>query len=873
MTKLRYNIQTSARIALCTVLTFVGICVAFTSCVSERTDDALHISEEDGKLLELTLIPRTEQTTTAALRSHVGEEEGDKENGLHGISILNENKIESIELFVFDPATGNLVGRYTPLKQEALTGSEIGSRATFIIPKGDLSKLEGTPLDYIAVVNASKPIATSVTTKTALYELIQDDQSKLNPAPQSGKIAPQDKFLMDGALQTTVTWGKQVPRAELGTIELYRAAAKIRLRIDHIDVKDYQNGTETPYVVKPGSVPEVCLVRYPEKTKIVRSDSPYQPNGSDWHNSAYRPMAETDYSALGYKNSKGDGKFYGTVPFYAYEHDWRNASTNETFLRLKLTMRPKEAAATDPWVNYYYRIPVNYRKALGKVTDDMLHKLERNHLYDVLTSIEVLGSLNEDTPVDITAAIAIKPWNLIDAVDGELLKAQYLEVYDRRPVMADVSEVSIPYASSLPVDIQIESVWYEYYDKRGVHYRREYSQTESKLYKINGSKTEVSSKSNTLPWDGIVITPSANYLSNGDITIQHPVPVNYIPYHIEFTVKQRGGNLSQVVHALQYPNRYVTGERSQGFHNGREQYVDKNGNMRPVYADFRYHSTLGIFGEYQGEEGIFSPQVNEVNFKITTVVPREGERIGSPVDPVTGLTKTDHASNQLISPQFIIASQHGMSFYSFQMPGDVDNGGNREKRLFWQRFSAKAPYYGPLSSAFWGAHDPYTDPANYNDGTYPYAGGTAKEQNIVAYYLDAQTRCFEYFEGEFGTDDNYKEFYNIEYNATNRYTGQWRIIHKDFKYKGRWRIPTSAEMKLIDEMQTDKNTEIEGLLFGSYYWVAEKGMVYDFEQHKVITFDEFKRVSSQKNRAAYDGNGFPTVYVRPIFDTYMYDEQ
>ena len=102
MTKLRYNIQTSARIALCTVLTFVGICVAFTSCVSERTDDALHISEEDGKLLELTLIPRTEQTTTATLRSHVGEEEGDKENGLHGVSILNENKIESIELFVFD---------------------------------------------------------------------------------------------------------------------------------------------------------------------------------------------------------------------------------------------------------------------------------------------------------------------------------------------------------------------------------------------------------------------------------------------------------------------------------------------------------------------------------------------------------------------------------------------------------------------------------------------------------------------------------------------------------------------------------------------------------------------------------------------------
>ena len=870
MTKLRYNIQTSARIALCTVLTFVGICVAFTSCVSERTDDALHISEEDGKLLELTLIPRTEQTTTAALRSHVGEEEGDKENGLHGISILNENKIESIELFVFDPATDQLVGRYTPLRQEALTGGEIGSRATFIIPKDDLPKLEDKQLDYISVVNASTPIATSVTTKTALYKLIQDDQSKLNPAPQSGKIAPQDKFLMDGALQKAVTWGFQNPRAELGTIELYRAAAKIRLRIDHINVKDYQNGIETQYVVKPGSVPEVCLVRYPEKTKVVRSDTPYQPNGSDWHNSAYRPMAVTDYATLGYKNSQGDGKFYGTVPFYAYEHDWRSVSTNETFLRLKLSMRPKEAADTARWNDYYYRIPVNYRKALGEVTEDMLHKLERNHLYDVLTSIEVLGSLNEDTPVDITSNIAITPWNLIEAVDGELLKAQYLEVYDKYPIMADVDEVSIPYASSLPVDIKIESVWYEYYDQRGVHYRREYSQKESKLYKINGTKTEDESKrrTNTSDWDGIVITPSADYLSNGVITIQHPVPVNYIPYHIEFTVKQQGGNLSQVVHVLQYPNRYVTGERSKGFRNGREQYVDKNGNMKPVYADFRYHSTIGIFGKYQGEKRI-SPQINEVNFKITTVVPREGERIGSPVDS-KGRTKTDHMSNQLISPQFIIASQHGMTLYSFQMPEDVPSTMSRESRFSSQMFSAEAPYYGPLSSRFWGAQDPYTDPANYDNGTFAYQGGKAKTQNIAAYYWNAQTRCFDYFEGEFGTNGTYREFYNITGNYPGPYSGSWRAIYKDFKYQGRWRIPTSAEMKLIDEMQIDKKTEIEGLLFGSYYWVAEKGMVYDFLQHKVITFQEMVNKRGLEN--SYE-DGFPAVYVRPIFDTYMYDEQ
>ena len=854
----RYNIQTRVRIALYAVLTFVSVCVAFTSCVSERTNDALHISEEDGKLLELTLIPRTEQTSTTTLRSHVGEEPGDKENGLHGIDVLNENKIDNIELFVFDPATGKLIGRYTPFKKETLAGSEIGSRATFIIPKGDLPKIEGKALEYISVVNAQKRLAATIDSKQMLYDETQDDQNKLNPAPKNGQISPQDKFLMDGVLKATLTWRDQAPSTTLGTIELYRAAAKIRLRIDHIDVVDRQNGGNTQYVIKPDTKPEVCLVRYPGKTKVVRSDSLYQPNGNDWHNSAYRSMTMTDYTALGYKSSQEDGKFYGTVPFYAYEHDWSNASTNETFLRLKLTMRPKEAAATDEWVNYYYRIPVNYRKALGEVTDTMLHKLERNHLYDVVTSI------------------AITPWNLIETVDGELLKAQYLEVYDKRPIMADVSEISIPYASSLPVEIQIDSAWYEYYDKRGGHYRREFSKTESKLYKINGTKTLVKSEPNTPDWDGIVITPSANYLSNGVITIKHPVPVNYIPYHIEFKVKQKKGLLSQVVRVLQYPNRYVTGERSQRFHNGREQEVDANGNTKSVYADFRYHSTIGIFGKYQGEDR-YSPQVNEVNFKITTLVPKEGERIGSPVDPATGMTKTDHMSNQLISPQFIIASQHGMTFYTYQMKTDVPSNKNRENKFSTQMFSATAPYYGPLSTAFWSDKDPYLK-TNYNTGINSggdyYTGFKPfKRQNIVAYYFDAQTRCFEYFEGEFGTNGDYKEFYNIEGDENyGGFTNWWtRMIRKDFKYQGRWRIPTSAEMKLIDEMQIDNKTEIEGLLFGSYYWVAEEGMVYDFIKHEVITVQQM--IDRRGYNNSYNNAGIPTVYVRPIFDTYMYDEQ
>ena len=184
-----------------------------------------------------------------------------------------------------------------------------------------------------------------------------------------------------------------------------------------------------------------------------------------------------------------------------------------------------------------------------------------------------------------------------------------------------------------------------------------------------------------------------------------------------------------------------------------------------------------------------------------------------------------------------------MSLICYQRLANVPNGLSRER---FATFDISAdPALGPLSSDFWGVSDPYINPANY---------------------WDAETRCYEYFEGEFGTNDNYREYYNIVGSETSGFTNwNWRTIHKEFKHQGRWRIPTSAEMKLIDEMQRDNNTEIEGLLFGSYYWVAEEGMVYDFKNRKIIP--------ASKVPTYQDGTlQVPMVYVRPIFDTYMYDE-
>lgn len=134
-------------------------------------------------------------------------------------------------------------------------------------------------------------------------------------------------------------------------------------------------------------------------------------------------------------------------------------------------------------------------------------------------------------------------------------------------------------------------------------------------------------------------------------------------------------------------------------------------------------------------------------------------------------------------------------------------------------------------------------------------------------YNNAEERCHGYFEDEYGTDGEYVEhYYTLRHDRDGRLVrnayGQYileqtsRTVYKTFKYQGRWRIPTAAEMKLIDDMQRDPKAVVKELMLGSYYWTAEEGYVYDYEA---------------RERKLNPGN--VRVYVRCIFDTYTHDDK
>ncbi|MGI6574267.1 MAG: hypothetical protein ACOX19_12940 [Fermentimonas sp.] len=441
-----------------------------------------------------------------------------------------------------------------------------------------------------------------------------------------------------------------------------------------------------------------------------------------------------------------------------------------------------------------------------------------------------MGSIDEGTPLDVTSHIAIEPWITADVVDGTMDEAHYLVVKELKPIMANDSTREIDYISSLPVDIAINEAYYEYYDMRGDYFKVVFT-ADGKKITYNKDGGVVVTDTGFVAYDGSTVTASANYLQNGKLMVGHAIPINYEPFYIKFTVSQQGGPLTQEVFVTQYPPIYITGRESIGFR-------PTEGDIaagRP-YADFRYHSSLGVMSTYQGE-GTQSAQRNNVFNRITSKVPTGAFLIGNPVD-ANGLTKSDAASNNVVSPEFIIATQYGMSYSIPQKAGGTPGpvGAN---------FGTG---YGPYARNLYPSHYIYREvgpnpPGYWQNGYYYYYDNQYKN------YGNAEGRCYNYFEGEYGTDGSYYEYYQ---NTNNQWT--YRTVYKTFKYQGRWRIPTLAEAKLIDQIQDDANTLTKGLMYGENYWTAKDGTAYDFKNNQ-------EKPSSTSS------------FVRCIFDTAHLDDK
>ncbi|EGJ72092.1 hypothetical protein Bcop_1910 [Bacteroides coprosuis DSM 18011] len=548
----------------------VLLAIAFSSCIGEE------LVEEKGssnKELILTLAYSNQIANGVTASSRATEVKD-------GEDLLNENRIEKVDIFFYTEA-GELTWHVEPTAMRIEDGEDHTKKLTLRATKEIASELNNKKYKLVVLVNG--PDRGEITDKP-YNELQQKVYTKNLDATERQR--PLDLFLMDGEKETGTIKLDEEPY-NLGNVELSRAAAKIRVLINKIEVDGYKAGT-----------PTLKLVTYAGKTALLGG----------------KPLKAPTYKTTTEQNLiKGNKIPYTTnYPLYSFENDWKEDDSKMTYLLLKIpfsdTTEKKEA-------DYYYRVPIYY-----SIDSNNSFSIKRNHLYEVNIDIERLGASTEELPVELSGKIDVEPWKEIDAVHAQLHKANYLVVKETELDMMNVAEKKIEYISNSTLKVKDSTLKAHYFE-----------------YDTNGNSQKVELKGESLPKISFTESDGKTF-----IQINKEVPNNYAPLYIEFTVQNEGG-LEEKVNIVQYPPRYITG-------------------INP--SDKRY---------YKGTEG--NPKSNTTLFTVTTVVPVEGDIIGDPTDVVSGKTGTDELSNKIISPQFIIASQLGVTYQRYLDKDEYNNKG------------------------------------------------------------------------------------------------------------------------------------------------------------------------------------------------------
>lgn len=663
---------------------------------------------------------------------------------------------------------------------------------------------------------------------------------------QNNPAEKQADFLMDGVANVqTYRWNNnQREIAVSGTIALSRAAVKLRVRLaPPTNIRG--NAGENFTVV---GNPQIALVNGVNNTRVLSATM--LESGRNYINNG-----QTNFQDMGKRRFGGAEFFARPIPFYTYPNAWGNDVNNETHLLIKLRLRANNAEKDS-----YYKIPLKNVLPSGNSTVETWNRLVRNTVYDIQTSITAEGSSEASNPVTLQSSIAVENWIATDPVDGNIAEAHYLVVTQTNPEMRATDELEIQYISDVPLDeatLRVVDAEYKTYDKEG---------NESTV-KADKSKIAISLTSH----DGRTF-----------IKVKSPVPINYVPLTIRFTAKQQDTNvLSPVpITVTQYPPIYVTAKISRG--------------IRTYW--------YSAFGARVGNSVIR----NGILYTVHTIVPQNGMLMGDAASS-DGSTKKDAESNQLISPEFIIASQWSNSqsapqsgeytnqeikdgvAHEVYVLGEIerleskkrrDRGLSRADNLllggyysergrfrFWARTSyfMQDSYLNPTQRTL-VAVSPLDDRGNKlftEDRFAPYR---------VRVYKSAEQLAKKYYEDEFGPGGS-QLIVGMDYRTIIKYRGgqeawgnrastavlfypvsdAYPYLTPDgekLPYKGDWRLPTTAELQLVSKIQNDPNSAVKHLLPYPNAWAAQTGVIVNTSNGQTTTGS--------------------AAFALPIFDIYKY---
>lgn len=486
---------------------------------------------EDGveQLVENSLALRVLSDDVTSTRA---EEAGD--------DMLNENKINKLDIFVYD--AGILRWHIKP------AGMKITGNSVFApIPKDKESLFKGNTRSYDVYVIANGNADFSTLSEGA--NNLQAFKDLVIHAPNfvtNGGLASQAEFVMDGMVSKVITQKD----ADLGLVKLKRAASKIRVHIKEINIPEH---TYTPLT---GTVQ---LEHFTAHSALL-DGGVYVP--SEFKDTPARPMIAVN------------GKETSAAPFYAYAQDWSGDISKRAYVRLLL---PLKNNITGKEHIYRYILPIAPTNLTG---EQAIYNscLRRNVLYDISVTVNILGALKEE-PVTLTGTYTIKDWSTREVL-AEVKASDYLVVSENKIEMPNITSYKLKFNSSIPNVTLVPGSLKATYT----------------YVPANGSDPVVG---NVTPGQRPTVTVAPG-VTAGEITISSPIPTNLVPKDIEFKVTN--GPLTEVIVIRQTPGVYFTNEKSDKSSQFKNYQALLNANLRNAYTYIVSTSASGAKYPKSGEE-------------------------------------------------------------------------------------------------------------------------------------------------------------------------------------------------------------------------------------------------------------------------------
>ena len=764
----------------------------------------------------------------------------------NGDNNFNENTIDKIDIFLYPIGGTNQNAVYHKTISGINDNDSDGDKQHEVktsIGDSDLSVLfpdGATECVAFVIVNRPDDVTFNVTEGGETVEKTDIESLKkleltctafttlesINPNEEDGykKVSIPSNFVMSG--ENNVTLDAQ-NRSVSGEVEVYRSASKTTLEITNVinKVKD-TNDPSIWWWSKPSDI-RIFFKNCKEKGHLNDIDLD---NWSD---------GKKTLKPIGMQEIEGQpGHYTSATPLYSYATNWaENINNRSTIVVVVPWAQGTETQEGTKFVETYYEIPIN----------DAEERLDRNTYYKLALEIGVVGSLQEEQPLEIlNCSYIILPWGTGHSdVETSLAAVRYLVVDEKEVVMNNVISYRINFSSSHPVEIRQGSM---------VIKRRDLTQSNATWNDQPQSATNPGGLRIVNGVPDYFRVPISSDESGTYMMIEHDLVNNmdknsdYSDYYMEFIIQHIDNEqYSQKITVTQHPMVVAEAELNSDYeestgsdHNDHNGYVYINGNG--VYGNCRSRTERRRDGSNNGDTWYIVTDwyayTNWTSYS-TQLAPIGGynESTYGGANGLTGKNKNPNRyiinATALTTDNYIIGDPR-----TSYINNDLSSTSQSANPASWTAYVANnnnSTLYSTialLGYEYGGYYDYYDYYRNLERTAYQFNGSSyypayavfrGGDKNKLTYYYptDETNRTKKMISPKFMVASSYGITTNVnKANARKRCAS----YQEDGYPAGRWRMPTAAEIKYIVQLSA---WGIIPVLFGMeendnflYYWSA-----------------------------------------------------